>query len=437
LDIRDGSLPTAGFAQPTAIAVGQEGVIYVADGSTLRQIGPGPFPEVKSISSKSRGLADGPPSKTKFNRLSSNGLSKDGDVIVADSDNRLVRVLSAKRGHQITKDEIAALPETAEEFRDLQPARWPYDPPDAKREVAGTLGEIRNEIPKVKDPPRFHNGLDIAGAYGETARFVRTEKVLRPIAAENFGSLREFIRMPTMGYIHIRLGRDVGSTPFGDARFQFLSDPSGKITDVRVPRGAVFKAGEPIGTLNPMNHVHLVAGRSGFEINALDALVLPGMTDTRPPTVEKVTLFDESWHPIETTAANERIKLSGKTRIVIRAFDQVDGNNERRRLGVYRIGYQVLNADLSPTGDIKWTITFDRMPAAEAVEFAYAAGSHSGPTGETVFNYIATNMVEGNDFREDFFDTSALARGNYVLRTFAADGSGNQTYKDIGVEIIK
>ncbi|MBK8304160.1 MAG: hypothetical protein IPK98_12435 [Chloracidobacterium sp.] len=52
----------------------------------------------------------------------------------------------------------------------------------------------------------FHNGLDIAGAYGETARFVRDEKVLRPIAAENFGTLRELIRMPTLGYIHIRLG---------------------------------------------------------------------------------------------------------------------------------------------------------------------------------------------------------------------------------------
>ena len=63
-----------------------------------------------------------------------------------------------------------------------------------------------------------HNGLDIAGAYGETARFVRDEKVLRLIAAENFGTVRQLIRMPTLGYIHIRLGANVESVPFGDGR---------------------------------------------------------------------------------------------------------------------------------------------------------------------------------------------------------------------------
>ncbi len=46
--------------------------------------------------------------------------------------------------------------------------------------------------------------------------------------------------------------------------------------NVRVARGTRFDAGDPIGTLNPMNHVHLIAGRSGSEMNALDALVLPG-----------------------------------------------------------------------------------------------------------------------------------------------------------------
>jgi hypothetical protein len=206
---------------------------------------------------------------------------------------------------------------------------------------------------------------------------------------------------------------------------------------VRIPRGSEFKAGEPIGTLNQMNHVHLIAGRSGFEINALDALVLPNFTDTRPPTVENVTLFDANWQPLETAAPNSRIRLTGKARIVIRAYDQVDGNSDRRRLGVYRVGYQLLNADMSPAADVKWNILFDRMPATSAVKFAYAPGSRSGATGETIFNYIASNMVEGDDFGEGFLDTASLAAGSFTLRGMVSDQAGNVSHKDIAFEVAK
>ena len=102
--------------------------------------------------------------------------------------------------------------------------------------------------------------------------------------------------MPTLGYIHIRLGRNASGEPFGDERFQFRRDSTGKTVGVRVPRGSKFKAGEPIGTLNPMNHVHLITGRSGSEMNALDALKLPGITDSRPPVIEKVTIYDQDWN---------------------------------------------------------------------------------------------------------------------------------------------
>ena len=63
--------------------------------------------------------------------------------------------------------------------------------------------------------------------------------------------------------------------------------------DVRVPRGASFEAGEPVGTLNAMNHVHMIAGPTGAEMNALDALVLPNVSDGIPPTIDKVEVFDE------------------------------------------------------------------------------------------------------------------------------------------------
>ncbi len=436
--LKDGLLSAASFVQPTAITVNKSGQIYIADGNAIRMISGEVLPLVQTISADERGLSDGTLHRSRFNRPSGLTFDAAGNLLVADSENRLVRGISFQNnGTAITKEQIASMRDKPEEFRQLQPARWPYDPPTAKRDIAGTLGEIRGEMKPGNDDVWYHNGLDIAGAYGETARFVRDEKVLRPIAAENFGTLRELIRMPTLGYIHIRLGRNVESVPFGDARFQFEKEPGGKLIGVRSPRGAKFKAGEPIGTLNSMNHVHLIAGRSGSEMNALDALALPGLTDSRPPTIENVTLFDKNWHEIETTKQNARITLRDRTSIVVRAYDQADGNAEKRRLGVFKLGYQVLKLDGSAVADTKWTIVFDRLPSAASIPLVYSNGSRSGATGETIFNYIVTNSVSGDEFHEDIFDAATLASGIYTLRVFAADYFGNTSSKDLSFEILR
>ncbi len=436
-DLKDGLLPMASFVQPSALTVDANGVIFVADGNTIRRIGGTMLPMVTTISSDSRGDADGHAARSSFNRPSGLAIASNGDLIVADSENQRVRRFSVQ---QPTGPGWIKLGERKQEnvgeFRDAAPARWPYDPPGAMRDIAGTLGEIRGLMRPEADNVWFHNGLDIAGAYGETARFIRDEKVLRPIAAENFGTLRELIRMPSLGYIHIRLGRNADGKPFEDARFQFRRE-DGKLTGVRVPRGTKFTAGEPIGTLNPMNHVHLIAGRSGSEMNALDALILPGISDARPPVIEKVSLYDQKWNLVETVSTASRIKLSDKTRIVVRAYDQMDGNSERRRLGVYQLGYQILKSDKSPLGDPKWTIAFDRMPSNDAVKLAYANGSHSGATGETIFNYIVTNFVAGGSDREDFLDPASIGSGQFVIRVFAKDYFGNESSRDIDIEVLR
>lgn len=435
-DLKDGSLLSAVFFQPTGVAVDKFGTIYVSDGNAVRKIGGGTLALISTVTSEQRGLKDGIKSRAKFNRPSGVAVDSNGSLIIADSENRVVRKISpTSTGHEITAEEVNALRDKPEEFRAAAPARWPYDPPTAKRDIAGTLGEVRGEVNATNETVWFHNGLDIAGSYGETARFVRDEKVLRPIAAENFATLRELIRMPTMGYIHIRLGRNESSVPFGDERFVFEKDSTGKLSGVRVPRGAKFKAGEPIGTLNSMNHVHLIAGRSGSEMNALDALTLPGVADSRAPVIEKVTIYDQNWNLVETLGPNPRIKLTGNTRIVVKAYDQVDGNSDRRRLGVYKLGYQLLDAAKNPIGEPKWTIKFDRMPANAAVKFVYADKSHSGATGETIFNYIVTNFVEGDEFREGFLEKGPIGSGNFVLRVFAADYFGNVSSDDLNIAI--
>ena len=434
-DSADGFLLEAGFVQPTAIAVDEFGVIYVADGNSIRAIGRGFFPLVETVSDRRRGFSDGDLRFARFNRPSGLAFGENGNLFVADADNQVVRVFSgADIGRKITKLEIENLRFSPEEFRALSEPRWTYNPPEKRREIAGTLGEIRGVLKDESSQIWFHNGLDIVGGYGETARFIRAEKVLEPLAVQNFDTPRELIRMPTLGYIHIRLGRQSDGKIFDDERFQFTFDENGKPTNLRVPRGTKFDAGEAIGTLNSLNHVHLIAGRSGAEMNALDALILPGIVDNVAPTIEKVTLFDENWREIKPENDKTPVKLDGKTRIVVRAFDQMDGNAGRRKLGVYKLGYQIFK-DETPIVDKKTTISFARMPDSDFIKLIYAKGSQSGYTPQTFFDYIVTNEVGGDAAREDFFDAGQLADGKYVLRVFAGDFFNNQTTRDVEISV--
>ncbi len=435
-DLLDGTLNEAKFVEPVAVSIGNFGEIFVADGNAIRVIGRRFFPFVETISNTARGFSDGDLKSAKFNRPSSLAVDKKGNLFIADADNQVLRVFTGEEiGKEIETEEKKSLRQTPEQFRNFAMARWTYNPPEKKREIAGTLGEIRGEITEENAPVYFHNGLDIVGGYGETATFIRNEKVLRPVAVQNFDTTRELLRMPTLGYIHIRLGRDKDAKIFDDKRFQFKFDDEKKPSNVRVPRGAKFEAGESIGTLNTMNHVHLIAGGSGWEMNALDALVLPDISDKIAPVIEQVSLFDENWIPVnETKSETARINLRGKTRIVIRAYDRMDGNAERRKLGVFALGFQILREDKSPQTEEKTTISFAEMPDADFARLVYAKGSKSGATGETIFNYIVTNEVRGDFAKEDFFDATSLEKGNYILRVFAADYFGNKTVSDIEFE---
>jgi hypothetical protein len=256
--------------------------------------------------------------------------------------------------------------------------------------------------------------------------------------------------------VHLRVGRDQDDNVFDD-RFILRRGDGGKVTGVRVRRGAQFKAGEPLGTLNNQNHVHLIAGFTGSEFNALAALELPGVKDTVAPVIEKdgVRLFDREGKELgapppvknsrqEKTAGNpvagNPVTVQGDVRIVVRAYDQMDGNAARRRLGLYQLGYQVLKTDGSPAPGFDEplvAISFESLPDdVRSAPAAYAWGSKSGATGETIFAYIVTNKVRDREAAEDFWHASRLPEGDYLLRVFAADFFGNRTTQDVPVRII-
>lgn len=456
-DSFDASLLSASFNEPLGVAIDDEGTIYVAEagGSGVRVCRFSLWPRVSTLIGRTNaGLLDGTLDKARLNRPSALAFSPEGTLLVADAGNKLVRAVvreGVSRGVELSREAIEAQHSRASEFRAQAPPRWPYEPADKPREIAATFGEIRGEIREGEDA-HFHNGLDVPGAYGETARVVRSEKILRPLAVEGVGGIRERIRFPTLGYIHLRIGRDKENRAFADERFSLRRDVDGKVKGVRVRRGTRFNAGDAIGTLNNQNHVHLIAGPSGSEFNALAALELPGVKDTVAPVIEKngVRLFDSNGKEfVAPTATKEERRgqetgkpliVRGDVRVVVRAYDQMDGNAARRRLGLYQLGYQVLSADGLPAQGFSeplWTISFESLPDdSRAVPLAYAEGSKSGATGETIFAYVVTNVVRDRSATESFWHTSALPEGDYILRVYAADFFGNKTTRDVAVRIV-
>jgi len=441
------------FALNTPIGVTLSGPeeFYVADadGSFIRyrawakapaerapfKIGVTPEAIYEVAGGQGAGLIDGDLQTAQFNRPTGLALVGKNTLVVADNGNGLVRAIvpaNAKIGHD-SDPALATI--KAEDIRKAVPPRWPFDPPEAKREIAGTLGEIRGEVAPEKDA-WFHNGFDIPGAYGEQVHAMFSERVSLPLAVEGVGTLRERLRLPLLGYIHVKIARDQNDQPLGIKAAIYQRDEKGKIIGIRIPRGTRINAGDVIGTLNPFNHVHLIAGPSAAEVNALAALELPGLMDTIAPVIEGVRLMNEQG---ELKAEKDQpVLVTGKVQLIVRAYDQADGNAGYRRLGVYRVGYQILSKDgvlLPEYKEPQFNLIFNRLPQDWAtVRIAYAEPSQSGYTGKTIFDYIATNIVRDGKAQEVGLNTK-LPNGEYVLRAVVEDFFRNRATKDVRIQI--
>lgn len=380
------------------------------------------------------GLVDGDISNARVNHPTGIALMGKNVLAFADGSNGLVRaVIGGSRSiGRISPAEAGLI--QPKEIRAAVKPRWPFDPPATKREIAGTLGEIRGQIGEGHDA-WFHNGLDVPGGYGEAVHALYPEKVTLPLAVEGTGGLRERIRFPLLGYTHLRLGRDQNDKPIGNLQPLIERDGSGRITRVRVPRGTEIKPGDIIGTLNAFNHVHLIAGPVGFEVNAIAALEFPGLEDKLAPVVELVRVFGDSGE----IAMEAGARLSGKIAIAVRAYDQMDGNRQDRRLGVYRAGFQLLTANgtkLKGWEEPLFGINFERLPDDQrVVPLVYAEPSQAGYTGKTIFDYLVTNTVKGGQASEGRLDTKLVSNGSYILRAVVEDYFGNRGTRDYRVEI--
>ena len=103
--------------------------------------------------------------------------------------------------------------------------------------------------------------------------------------------------------------------------------------------------------------------------------------------------------------------MHGRVQIVVDAFDRTDMNGSRRRLGLYRLGYQVLKPDGTNAPGYEQpriTIVFNRLPAdRDATKITYAAQSGITVYGSAVtrFLYEVTNIVRDGKASRGVWDT--------------------------------
>lgn len=431
--------------RPLALAATPDGYLYV---SVMRR---GAILQISSSNAEYRLLSSGP--ELRFARPTALALDPAGVLYLADAGSyRLHKLLPQARSAAAQASRLLdgaigpaadiALPETAK--------RWPLAPQQAWHEVVGTPGEVRGNY-RGESRDHLHEGLDVRGDAGSEVLAMADAKVSSPLSTWSFGGQGEGLTLDRLSYIHMKVGRDAKGAVLDPARFILQLDEAGKPERmrVRVRRGTRFAAGEKLGAVNSMAHVHLALGVGGYQLDP-QLLGFSGMRDKVAPVIEAVELYDASGRRLGTPVAKAGKK--GKTKanppgpllitrdeaglqIVVEAWDQVDDNEPRRRLGLHRLGYQILLPDGRPAPGFEQprvTQNFACLPVDdEAVKVIYAASSGITAHGSAVtrFRYVATNTALGGQVLPGRWQTQGLPAGDYILRILALDFAGNQALR--------
>lgn len=419
--------------RPLALAVTHDGVLYVGDMSRGRILQVTPAGMLAGLTGIGIDIQIGDAQAVRFARPAGIALDRNGALYVSDSLNRVVRKVAPRAAGAGAS--VRALTADASAVPPVPPAAasfpWPLQPQDGKHEVVGIVGEVRGSY-DGESRHHFHNGLDVQGAMGVPVLSVSNEKVSSPLPNGGFGGVGEGISFDGFSYYHLRVGRSVSNAALDPARFVLINDAKGKPERVRIKRGTRFAVGDTLGTVNSMFHVHLVRHTPGGEANPLE-LPFPGFSDSVIPRIENIALQDANGVALARKGRAPVIvaRAGGPLAIVVEAYDQSDGNAARRKLGLYKVGYQILTADGTPLAGFEQpvvNIEFNRLPPdRESVQVAYAKDSGITVYGSarTRFLYVVTNVVRDGAARTGSWNPAMLAPGDYLVRIYAADFAGN------------
>jgi len=414
----------APLRRPMGLALTHDGYLYmsVARGRLLQLA---PDASLRALGDADQGAQAGKgDGSLRLGQPRGIALARDGSLLVADAGGlRLLRVAPPLPGQAPAAGPARAAAPAA-------PMLWPLKPQGRAHEVVGLMGEVRGNY-DGESRDHLHSGLDVRAAVGAPVLAIEAGKVSNPLPNADFGALNEGLGIDGLSYIHMRVGRGPDDKAL-DGRFQVLQDEAGKPGRVRVKRGARFAVGDTLGTVNRMAHVHLDYRPDGAEFNPL-ALPFIGLRDTVAPHIQGIALFDGARQKLVARRGSRLLLARSlqEVHIVVDAYDQMDGNEARRRLGLYKLGYQLLRADGSPAPGFAAplvTQVYDRLPLSrDAVKLIYADSS-----GITVFGSAATRFIYelSNTLRDGRVDAGAwkvggLAPGDYILRILAQDYAGN------------
>ncbi len=424
---------------PVGLAATPDGFVYISAFRRGRILEMAPSGELRILNGPRAFIRE----NAALRLVSPAGLALDrhGALYVADPAQYVVRKLSPRRpGAAAKPSEIVTAPPALVRAAAIP---WPLKPQDRGHEVVGDLGEVRGAY-DGEGRDHLHAGLDIRAYVGQTVVAIADEKVESPLPAWSFEGLSEGLRIDEMTYIHMQVGRTPTGEPLDPARFQILRDAAGRLLTVRVKRGTRFHVGDPLGSVNRMAHVHLELGPPGGQVNPM-ALRFPGLSDHHPPQIDGVQIFDGAGRVLSDRSSGRLLvpRDGGPVSIVVDAWDQVDGDETRRRLGLYSLGFQVLRPDGTPVAGFEQpqiNLVFDRTPLdPDAVKIAYAPDSGDTVHGAkaTRFLYVVTNHVRGGRAGEGGWNPASLSPGDYVIRIFAADYAGNQAVagRDIAISV--
>ncbi len=265
---------------------------------------------------------------------------------------------------------------------------WPLAPQDGVHPITGTFCECRGE----RD--HFHNGIDIPLTEGGDVLSVSTDVVLGLYAS----GANSWIRVGRFAYVHVVPNPDL--------------EP-----------GDTVHVGDVVGVTNWLNHIHFKDGGGASGTKVVNPL-LPGrlspVIDNVAPTIAEVRFYLQGTNTIFPAD-----RLTGCIDIVIRAYDGMDYGGWNN--GVYKVGYQILAVDtVTPVTPYFESYWFDTLPNNVYINDVYAPGSNT-----STYYYYVTNHID----KDTFWNTAAVAPGDYVVGLYVADVFGNQDtlYKQITV----
>ena len=431
----------AALRGPIGLAATPDGFLYIATFRRGRILEMSPAGELRILTGRDAFVPEN--RAVRFARPAGLALDREGALYVADAARYEIRKLAPLRPGEAASMSAAEPAPAPPALVRAATVPWPVKPQYGWHEVVGGMGEVRGDY-KGESRDHLHAGLDVHADVGETVLAVADEKVESPLPDWDLEGLSEGLQIDELTYIHMRVGRTPTGAPLDPTRFQFVRDGAGKLAAVRVKRGTRFRVGDPLGTVNRMAHVHLELGPPGGEVNPM-ALRFVGLADHRAPQIASVELFDASGRRLSERRQGRLVvpRDAGALSIVVDAWDQVDGDAARRRLGLYEAGFQILRADGAPATGFERPLVnlrFDRMPQdREAVKIAYAPASgdtvHSAQA--TRFLYVVTNRVQGGLAETGGWSPAGLAPGDYTVRILAADYAGNQalTGRDLPITV--